>query len=320
MKVLGFLGALALGFSAASGMAQTYPSKTVTIVVPYTPGPGGIDAQARVFGRFLEKHWKQSVLIENRPGAGTAIGSADVARSAPDGYTMLAVGTSIAQIKYLQKLSFDPDTDLVPAANIAEFITLVLTNKQMGVKTWNEFITKVKADPSRFNYGSVGRSTTYLGLEAVLHPTGVKLTMVPYPGQAQYLPALLRNDVQLAAVSLTGAKPLMDTGDLVPLAVFGSERVPMLPDVPNTVNELKAPLARTFGWVGLFFPKGTPKAIVDKLAAASVEYAKDPDSVFVAEKSMLRLVGTTAEEFQATYREDAKAWGEMTRIVGLQPE
>ncbi len=312
------LGTVALALPAAA--QQAFPSKPVTVIVPYTPNPGGVDGQARFFASFLEKYWKVPVIIENKPGAGSAIGAQAVANAAPDGYTFLAIGASISQIKYLQKMNWDPDKDLVPVSNLSEFITLIITNKQMGVKTWPEFVAKVKADPSKYNYGAVGRSTTMLGAEAMLHSVGVKLTMIPYPGQAQYLQALLTNDVQLAAVSLTGAQQHLNTGDLVSLGVFSDQRVPLIPDTPASVGDLKAPLAKSFAWVGLFYPKGTPKVLVDKLAEAAGAYKKDPDAIAFAQKAQVYLVGSSAAEFQKTYDQDSKTWGEMTKIVGLVPE
>ncbi len=314
-------GALGAALFVLPTMAQQpFPSKPVTVVVPYTPNPGGVDGQARFFAQFLEKHWKVPVIVENKPGAGSALGAEFVSRAAPDGYTFLAIGASISQLKYLQKMNWDPDKDLIPVSNVSEFITLIVTNKQMGVKNWAEFVAKVKIDASKYNYGAVGRSTTMLGAEAMLHSAGVKMTMIPYPGQSQYLQALLTNDVQLAAVSLTGAQQHMNTGDLVALGVFSNERVPLIPDIPSTVGDLKAPLAKSFAWVGIFYPKGTPKALVDKLAEASAAYRKDPDAIALAQKAQVYLVGSSAAEFQKTYETDSKAWGEMTRIVGLVPE
>jgi tripartite-type tricarboxylate transporter receptor subunit TctC len=323
MKLIPSILAIALGTAALAlpvAAQQNFPSKPVTVVVPYTPNPGGVDGQARFFANFLEKYWKVPVIIENKPGAGSALGAEYVSRAAPDGYTFLAIGTSVAQLKYLQKMNWDPDKDLIPVSDLSEFITLIITNKQMGVKTWGEFVAKVKADPSKYNYGAVGRSTTMLGVEAMLYPAGVKMTMIPYPGQAQYLQALLTNDVQLAAVSLTGAQQYLTSGDLVALGVFSNERVPLVKDVPASVGDLKAPLARSFAWVGLFYPKGTPKALVDKLAEASAAYKKDPEAQAMAQKARVYLVGSSAAEFKKTYDADSKAWGEMTKIVGLKPE
>lgn len=312
-------GVAVMGLLGQAASAQPWPSKPIKVIVPFTGG-NPFELEARAFFAFAEPRLKQPGIVESRPGGGSSIGIDAVARSAPDGYTLLWTGASLAQLKFLQKnLPFDPQKDLVPVSLIGEVATLVVTNKSVPAKTWAEFVAHAKANPGKLNYGSAGRSSVMLATEALKAETGINLVEVPYGGSAAYTQALLQNQVQLAMSAASSVKQHIDNGDLKALMVIGTRKVALMPDLPTSA-ELGIKSLRSFGWSGVLAPAGTPKAVVDRLAAEFAAYAKTDEAQQRAKRTIFTLVGSTPEEFRQTIEADAKAWEAVAKSLNLKPE
>jgi tripartite-type tricarboxylate transporter receptor subunit TctC len=301
--------------------AQAYPSRPVTVIFPFAAGSPA-EPPIRLFAQFIEPIWKQSLILELRPGAGSQIGTQAVVKAQPDGYTLLYTGASLAQMKLLVKdLPFDPATALEPISYFLEFYTFLFTNAQTPANTIDEFVALAKANPGKFNYGSHGRgSSTSLAVEAFKRATGAPLTEIGYSGQGPYVAASLRNDVQLIPAAFGGAmKGQVDAGQLKPLLVYGARRSPQLPNVPAATD--KGWNLPSFGWFGLYAPAGTPKAIIDKVSGDVHTFAQNPDmQKRVLDSAGALLIGSTPEQFRQTIDNDTRVWAEIANAIGLQPQ
>ncbi len=320
MKGAALAAAVAVfGLLTHAATAQEFPNKPIKVIVPFTGG-NPFELEARSFFAFAEPRLKQPGIVESRPGGGSAIGIDAVVRSPADGYTLLWTGASLSQIKFLQKnLPFDPVKDLVPVSLVGEVATLVVINKAVPAKTWAEFVAYAKANPGKLNYGSAGRSSVMLATEALKAESGINLLEVPYGGSAAYTQALLQNQVQLAMSAASSVKQHIDSGDLRALMVIGNRKVPQMPDLPTSA-ELGIKSLRSFAWSGVLAPAGTPKAVVDKLAAEFAAYAKTEEAQKRATATIFTLVGSTPEEFRQVIETDSKAWEAVAKAINLQPE
>jgi tripartite-type tricarboxylate transporter receptor subunit TctC len=302
----------------AHAQSGAWPNRPIRIVVPFTPG-GAQDLDARGLAAFMEPHLKSPVVVENRPGAGAAIGIEAVAKAAPDGYTLLVTGASVSQLNFLRKgLTFDPTRDLVPISQLSEGITTIVTNKQTPFKTWQEMVAYAKANPGKLNFGGLGVSSVYIAWQSLIKTIGIDIPEIPYGGQSAYETALLRNDVQL--IMGLNFKPRVDSGDIVPLIAIGDKRHPHFPNVPTT-NELGYGKAiRGFAWTGFFAPAGTPKPIIERLAFEASNYAKDPDAVKRVTAAGNVLIGNSPQEFKKNFDNDTQVWGAVAKAINLQPQ
>lgn len=299
--------------------AQDYPTKPIRIVVPFAAG-GPIDLEARLVGRFLEARLKQSVVIDNRPGSGGVIGAEVVAKAPADGYTLLYTGGALATMKVMfSKLSFDPIRDFEPISILKTFATVLATSKHVPAKTLAEFVAYAKTKPGALNYGSLGRGPIMLSMEALKKEAGINLVEIQYPGQAQATPALLSNDIQLTVLSLDSAQQLMKSGDIVVLAALGDTRFPQVPDVPTT-KELGYKTVIASLWGGLLAPAGTPKPIIDRLAAESVAFVQTPEEKQRAATSVHIPVGSTPQEFRDAINGDYRIWQGIAEAINFKPE
>jgi tripartite-type tricarboxylate transporter receptor subunit TctC len=315
-----FLIGIAAVLLATASRADEYPSRPITVILPFSAGSPA-EPPMRLFAQFVEPVWKQPIVLETRPGAGSLIGIEAVVRAQPDGYTLLYTGASLSQLKIFTKdLSFDPRTALAPIADFMEFQTFLLTNSQVPVKTIEEFVAYAKANPGKLNYGAAGRSSTQLAMEVFKRATGAPLTEVSYGGQAAYVTALLRNDVQIVPASLgSGVKGQIDAGAFKPLMVFGSKRSPVYPDVPAASD--KGWSLPSFGWFGLYAPAGTQRSIIDKISGEVRRFAAQPE----AQKRVLDsggavLTGSTPEQFRDTLDNDTRVWTEIANAIGIKPQ
>jgi tripartite-type tricarboxylate transporter receptor subunit TctC len=311
-------GATVLLFVVAA-QAQTYPSKPVNVILPFSAGSGAEPAM-RLFMQFIEPIWKQPIVLEFRPGAGSLVGVQAVAKAPPDGYTLLYTGAGLSQLKIFNKdMSFDPQTALVPISYFMEFQTFLLTNDKVPANTIDEFIAYAKANPGKVNYGAAGRSSTMLAMEAFKRETGAPLTEIQYGGQGAYVTAALRNDVQIVPAALGGGvKGNVESGALKALMVFGTKRSPVLPNVPSAAD--KKWNLPSFGWFGLYAPAGTPRPIIDKIAADVVRFAAQPDAQKKIMDTGAVLVGSTPEQFKQVLDNDVKVWVEIANSLGIKPE
>ncbi len=309
--------ALALaGVAPAHG--QSWPVKPVRIVVPFPPG-GTTDIVARSIGVELQRMWQHPVVIENRAGAGGNIGADQVAKSAPDGYTLLmgTVGThAINQALYAQngtKLAFDPVKDFVPITLVAGVPNVMVVNAKLPVTTVQEFIVYAKARPGQLNMASSGNGTSiHLTGELFKTVTGVYMVHFPYRGSAPAVTDLLAGNMTVMFDNLPSALPHIKSGRLRALAVTSRTRSPALPDVPTVEEAAGLKGFDASSWFGLFAPAGTPRAIVDKIQADVAKALSVPEvrERFVAQGA--DPGGNTPEQFAAFIRAETDKW---TRVI-----
>ncbi|WP_398476285.1 Bug family tripartite tricarboxylate transporter substrate binding protein [Tardiphaga sp.] len=321
---LTMLGATSLVMSALPAQAQdavkSYPDKRINFVVPYAPG-GATDVAARLLAQKLQESWKQTVTVENKPGAGGVIGNDFVAKATPDGYTVLIAITQIIQAPSLMsKLPYDAFKDLAPVTQVAISPIVLVVPDQQPMKTVKELIDLAKASPGKYPYGTFGNATTsHLYGELLKKNTGIDMTHVPYRGASPLLNDLLGNQVTAAFLDFTTAGPQLEAGKIRPLAVGGEKRKPKLPNV-QTMAELGYPGFEAEGWVGVFVPAGTPKPIVDKLSAELGRIINSPEGTAGLQAVNLVPVGDSAESFEKTLKRDFERWATVAKTAGVKGE
>jgi tripartite-type tricarboxylate transporter receptor subunit TctC len=308
------------GFNAAQ--ADSFPDHRVTIVVPY-PAGGGVDGLARAFADRLSKIWGQTVLVENKGGAATQIGGAAVARSAPDGYTLLLTSdSSITSNPFLfKKLPFDPIKDLAPVTQLIDLHQMVVVHPSVPVKSLKELVAYSKAHPHTLTYGSYGSgSQPNLLFESIKAKTGADLTQVPFRGIAPAITATLGNNVQmtLGGAATTGA--YTNVGKLKALAIGRKTRLKAFPDVP-TLEEAGFGYADPRSWFGLFAPAGTPPAVLNKIQkdVATVLHEPEFKEKFI-ESVGYTGVGSTPDAFAAFIKKDLEHKKGLIETAKIEPQ
>jgi tripartite-type tricarboxylate transporter receptor subunit TctC len=302
------LAALILAIGSYSASAYAYPDRPVTIVVPFAPG-GANDVVVRAIQQPLAEVLGQPIVIENRGGAGGSVGAGYVARAQADGYTLLMAATGfVVNPSLYAKVQYDPLKDFEQVAELSTFPVIYTVRPDMGVATLQEFIAYAKARPGALNYSTPGAGTLpHLATELLKLHTGISMVHIPYAGAAPAAQALLSKTVDMASTSITVAKPQIGAGAMKGLAVTGSERWPELPDVP-TVIEAGVPAALADTWQGIMVPDGTPKDIVDRLAAAFIEVMRRPD----VRERLLRIgfhaTGRGPQDFRRRIVEEVPKW------------
>ena len=312
-------GAAALLALSSIAWAQAYPSRPVRVIVPFAPA-GDTDLVARLIGQWLSERLGQQFVIENRPGAGTNIGTKAVVRAPADGYTLLLVGVSNAiNATLYDRLNFNFIRDIAPVAGIIRDTYVMVVNPSFPAKTVPEFVAYAKADPGRINFGSAGiGSPNHVTGELFKIMTGVNLLHVPYRGIALALSDLLGGQVQVAFASMPSSIEFVRAGRLRALAVTTATRSEMLPDVP-TVGEF-APGYEASTWSGVGAPKATPAEIVEKLNK-EINAALDDHKIKarLADLGSAPLVGL-ATDFGKLIAEETEKWGNVIRALNIKPE
>lgn len=258
--------------------AQSYPSKPVTVVVPFSPG-GGTDIGARLIAQKLTAKWGQSVIVENRAGAGGLVGADLVAKAKPDGYTLLVgnVGTQAIN-QSLYKMPYNADTAFAPISMIAELPFVMLAGPSVSAKTPKEFVALAKAEPGKRTYASSGQGgSPHLTAEIFQGAAGIKLTHVPYKGGGPAMTDLMAGHVDILFASVLEGSGHVKAGKLKALAVSSATRSPALPDVP-TLAEAGIANSESGSWIAMFAPAGTPQTIIDKIAADIKEAVAQADT------------------------------------------
>jgi tripartite-type tricarboxylate transporter receptor subunit TctC len=266
MRLLGAAIALTALVSAAPGRADNYPSRPITVIIPFAGGSAS-DVVSRIMLNKMSQNMGQPIVVENRPGAGGNIGTAMGAKAAPDGYTWIASGSGpIAANKTLYKdLGYDPEKDFEAVSPFAYFTIVVAASTKLPVNSLQELITYAKAHPGELNYGSVGiGSSQHLGGVYFEQVTGTKLTHVPYKNIGQYPADMIAGTVPLGFQWLPNILAPLNAGGARPLAVAGKERLPALPNTPTTI-EAGLPEYQASGWFAMQVPRGTPKDIVQRI-------------------------------------------------------
>jgi len=300
---------------APTAQAQEYPNKPIKIVVPFPPG-GSTDIWARVFADKLRAKWGQPVLIENRAGAGGNVGAEMVARSAPDGYTLLvtAPGPLVINRALFGKLNFDPEA-FVPVSIMAGNSSVLAVHPKMPVQNMTELIAYARANPGKLNYASAGSGTIqHLAGEMLASKAGLKMTHVPYKGNGPALADLLGGQVEMMFVELSTALPHIRSGKLRALAVGTEKRTPFLPNVPTASETV--PGVITVAWIGMVAPPGTPAPIATKLADALNEALRQPDVIQKLTQLNVDAIGNSPAEMAKILKEDTERWGAIIRATG----
>ena len=313
--------ALALSAPHAAAAAEPYPARPVRFVVAFPPG-GGTDIIARSIAQKLGERLGQQVLVDNRPGAGGNIGTDLVAKSSPDGYTLLmgSAGPLAINASLFARMPFDPIKDLAPVTLAASTPNVLVVHPSLPAATVRELIALAKARPGEINFASSGHGTpAHLAGELFNSMAGVKLIHVPYKGAAPALADLLGGQVQLMFSTMPPALPHVKDGKLRALAVTSLKRSPAAPDLP-TVDEIALPGFEANTWHGVVVPAGTPGAIVARLNREIVAILHLPDVVERLSGQGAEALGSTPEEFAAYIKSESVKWAKVVRDSGAKAE
>ena len=309
-----------LGLWHAAGQTQTapFPNKPIRIIVPATPG-GSSDVFARAIAVRLQEALKQPVLVEYKAGAGTNIGSDYVAKSAPDGHTLLINGIIMASNPSLNtNMAFSPTKDLVAVVEVAEIPNVFTAHPSLQVSSMKELADLAKKEPNKLNYGTPGAgSSGHLSGELLGLKTGAKLTHIPYQGNAQATADHIGGTLQVGIVNLPVAVPFVKSGKLKPLAVTSRKRSPLLPDVPTVAEALGVPDYELSGWFGIFAPARTPVEIVARLNDEISRLMKDPSFVEIIKNAGGEISGGSAAQLDAKLKKDTERLSELVKLSGM---
>ena len=319
MRLFSLLAAAAM-LLASSAQAQTYPNRPLRIIVPAAAG-GTIDILARVFSVRLSAGLGQPVVVENRAGAGTNIGMEAVARSAPDGYTLLMGGVTIATNPALYaKLAFDPAKDLVPVSLVVSSGNVLAVNPELPVNSVKELVEYARAHPGELNFGSPSSgSTPHLAGELFGALTGVKMVHVPYKGAAAGLSDLIAGRVQLSFDNIPPAMPHVRGGKLRALAVTSARRSALLPEIPTMIEAGIAGFDVS-AWFGLLAPAGTPREAIQRVHAETVKALQAGEMRERLNQLGFEVVGGTPEAFAELIRGETLRWSRIIRDSGARAD
>ena len=308
----------ALAFFASAAGAQGYPNKPVRLINPWTPA-GPAELLARLVGTKLQESLGQPFVIESKPGANGTIGAAFVAKSAPDGYTLLFshVGPMAIHPAVVDKMPYDTLKDFEPITQVAAGALVLLARNDLPVKSVKDLIEHAKANPGKLSCGSVGpASTSHLACELFNMLGGVDTIHVPYKGSAPVVTDMLGGQISISFLNIAGVKTQLDAGQLRPLAVSTLKRSAVLPDLP-AMNEI-LPGFEVNSWYGMMAPAGTPKAVVSLLQRETAKALKAPDMAERLKQLGLDPVGSTPEEHAAQLREDLERWHKLAKATKLK--
>jgi tripartite-type tricarboxylate transporter receptor subunit TctC len=310
---------LALCVGAPGAHAQTYPTRPIRLVVPFGAG-GGTDNLARIIEPLVSRALGAPIVIENRPGGGSTIGMDQVAKSAPDGYTLVMVDSSIAVNPSLKPLPYDTLKDFAPVSLLATAPVILMAHPKVAAKTLAEFVALAKAQPGKFNYASGGNgASTHLGGELLKLVAGIDIVHVPYKGTGPAMNDLIGGHVDVMFSGISSARPYIDAGTLRALAVTGEQRNPATPDVP-TFAEAGLPGVTASTYWGVLAPKDTPKEIVDTVSAAFAQAMRDPEIVErLAQLGYLPIAGGPAG-YAENLRSEIEKWGKVVRAANVKAD
>jgi len=303
----------------AAAHAQGYPNKPIRLVVPYAPG-GATDIIGRAAAAELSKTMGQQVIIENRPGAGGNLGAEQVARSAPDGYTLLVSPSSLHGITpfLYNKLTYDPNKDLAPIIVLGSFANVLVMNPSIKANSVSELVALIKASPGKFTYASSGSgSTIHLSGEMFKSMLNLDIAHVPYKGSSPALTDLMGGQVSIMFDNIPSAITFIRSGKLKALATTGPTRATSLPELP-TMIEAGFPGYISTAWFGIVAPAGTPKEIIARLNAEGQKAAKSPDFIKRMNELGYDIVGGSPEQMGAMIQEEVKRWGPVVKASGAQ--
>jgi tripartite-type tricarboxylate transporter receptor subunit TctC len=318
-RLVAALAAAAAVFAGVAA-AQEYPSRPVHFVVPYTPGTGA-DILARLIGARLSERWKQPVVVDNKPGATGNIGAEAVAKSPPDGYTVLFPATSFATNASLTHAPYDPDKSFEPVALVATSTLAVLVNPQLPVHDLRELIELAKSKPGKLTYSSPGvGGVQHLAMELIKLETGMRIVHIPYKGASGALSDCVGGHVDATVAALQSASPLVHGGKLRMLTVLSAGRSAAFPDVPTLKEQKGMPDLEIDTWYGSFVPAGTPAEIVQKLNAGINESLQDPQIRASLEKPGLLPAGGDPARLERLLKSELARWARVVKSAGIQAD
>jgi|SRR5450756_1262242 len=315
-----FAGAALFTACSAGEALAGYPDRVVRIVVPFAPG-GGTDVIARTLAQEMARDLGISVVVENKPGAGTIIGTQAVAASDPDGYTLL-MGTFANAVNPSLKatLPYDPHKDLAPVALVARSFNIVVVNPKSPFQSVADLIAAAKADPGKLTYGTFGTGTSaHLAGELFKNLAHVNLTTVPYKGAAPAITDLIGGQIQVMFTTVASAASLIESGQLRALAVTSAERSPAFPNLP-TVAEAGAPGYAAESWYGLFAPAKTPADVIDRLNKSAATAVQSEAFKKLGVNEGLVMVAGPPEAFERYVRGEEERWRKLIRDAGIKAE
>jgi tripartite-type tricarboxylate transporter receptor subunit TctC len=305
---------------SASGVRAAYPDRIIKIVVPFAPG-GGTDVVARTLAREMAKDLGVSIIIENKPGAGTIIGTQAVAASEGDRYTLL-MGTFANAVNpgLYSKLPYDQHRDLAPVALVARSFSIVVVNPKSDIKSIKDLIVTAKAAPDKLSYGTYGTGTSaHLAGELFKHMAQVNLTTVPYKGSAPAITDLIGGQIQVMFTTVASCASLVEGGQLRALAVTSAERSPAFPNLP-TVAEAGVPGYDAEAWYGLFVPAKTPSEIIERLNKSAATAVKAEAFKKLSVNEGLVMVEKPPGELERYFREEEERWRKVIQDAGIKAE
>ncbi len=317
------LAAVLLGSCVAlSAQANGYPSKPITLVVPFTPG-GSNDVLARTVGKKLGEYWKQPIIVDNRPGAGGNIGAQYVAKAAPDGYTLLVVANNFVTNPYLYpngRAGYDPVKEFVPVTQMARVPFVLVVNPKVAAKSVQELVALAKSQPGKLSYGSAGVGTPHhLTGELFKSLAGIDMVHVPYRGAQPVVSDLIGGQIQVLFGVANSVLPHVKAGSLRPLAVAGEQVLSDLPNVP-TVASAGFKGFRSEVWIGLVAPAGTPADVVARIEDATSQALRDPTVKAALEAQGLEPAPSTPVALKALMQEDAARWSKVIKDTGASAD
>jgi tripartite-type tricarboxylate transporter receptor subunit TctC len=305
--------------AASATFGQNYPSRPIKVVVPYAAG-GLPDTIARLIGVKIGASLGQQLVVENRGGAGGIVGTAEVAKSPPDGYTLLVadVGQIAINPHVFSRLPYEPLKDLAPVSLVGTSALYLVAHPSVRANNFRELVTLARAEPGKLNYGSSGTgSIHHLATEALKAALGLDMVHVPYKGTGQSVPALLGGQVALLYAALPSIEPYVKAGKVKILAVSTSQRSPQTPDVP-TVAEMGVPGYEFVAEIGVLAPAGTPADIVALLSKEISKAVKQPDLAQRFAQLGIDPVGSTPEAYAAINRADYEKFARVVKISGVK--
>jgi tripartite-type tricarboxylate transporter receptor subunit TctC len=299
--------------------ADAYPSRPIHLVIPFPPG-GSNDVVGRVFAYALGERLGQTLVVENRSGAGGVLGTEAVSRAAPDGYTLLVISLAHAVNPWLYKLSYDPIKAFVPVGIMASGTNVLAVHPSLGVKSVRELVALAKAKPGELNYASAGiGSFQHLGGELFKLNAGVNIQHVPYRGGGPAMLDVIAGTTKIMFSSLVQTTPYVKNGQLLALGTGGAARSPVLPDVP-TIAEAGVPGYQATNWWGIIAPAGTPKEIVERVRKALAEAQESAETRKRLESEGADVVRMSPEEFGAFMVSEMDKWGKVVKESGIQAQ
>ncbi len=318
-----FVYALSLGalFTSAAFAQNNYPSKPINFIVPYGAG-GSADSRSRQIAQKMSVILKQPIVIDNKPGAGGNIGTEFIARATPDGYTIgMGNFAPMAVNKTLfGNLRYDPETDLSPVMLIEKGPLVLVVNPNSSYKTIGDIVAAAKAKPGTLTFSSGGIGGSHqLSAELFELNAGISMIHVPYKSGSAALTDLMAGNVDLMFDQMYSAVPSIKADKLRPIAITSKKRSPLLPNVPS-FSELGYPKVEVLNWQGLIAPKGTPRAIIDKLNAAANEALKDPGIREIMLSQGNEIGGGSPAEFAALIKSESTKWGAVVKAANIKPE